>query len=333
METIEQVTPEVEENIIEETTAADTAEEVTAVDDATQMSETEADSSETDVQASAETTEPQTPTWEPNYNYKVRDEELQFDEWAKPFIKDEETYKNFQDLYTRGHGLELAKAERDDYKDRFTTLDTSLQKVNELVEKRDAETFIKALGLPEDMFINYAIEKLKYQELSPEERAQVDAEKQRVMTMQNLQTQNQHLETQIQQTARAQRSMELDQSLAEPSIQTMAQKYDAQVGKPGAFRQVAIERGIFHHQVNGRDLTAQEAVQDAVSLLGLSATGTQQNPQIGNVGTQQPANRVVHKQQQVIPNIQGKGTSPLKKKPKSIDDIIKLRDARLQQQG
>ena len=42
--------------------------------------------------------------WEPVHSYKVRDEEHEFDEWARPFIKDEETYKNFQDLYTRGHG-------------------------------------------------------------------------------------------------------------------------------------------------------------------------------------------------------------------------------------
>ena len=229
--------------------------------------------------------------------------------------------------------LQLAKEERDSYKEKFTTLDESLNTVNKLVQAGDAEGFISALGLPDKMFIDYAISKLKYQELSPEEKLAVDAQKQQQQYVQQMQQQNQTLQQQYEQSQRQQRTNELESGLLDQSVAAMAREYDTRVGTPGAFRNVVVDRGIYYSQVKGQDISAQQAISEAIKLLGLNA-GTQQNqPQAGSVGTHPSQNVVVQNQKPVLPNIQSTGTSPLAKKPRNLEDIIKIRDQRIAQQG
>jgi hypothetical protein len=257
----------------------------------------------------------------PSFKYKVRDEEFDMDEWAKEVIKNEEMEKRFQDLYTRGHGLDLAKKERDELKstyeevnEKYTGLQTALNNVNELVMKGDASGFIQALGLPKDMFIQYAINELKYQQLPAEEKARIDAERQQQAQLQQLAYQNQQLQTDLEQTAVAQRETELSTTLADPSVASIAQEYETSVGKPGAFRDLVIERGRFHSLANGVDISARDAVNEVIQILGRTqGTGTVQNAQVGTPQAQQ---------KKVIPNIPSQGTvSPAKKTVGSINDI------------
>jgi len=266
------------------------------------------------------------------FTYSVRDEEKEFDEKVRPFIKDEESYKLFQDLYTARDGLPLAKQERDDYRDKFTNLNESLSTVNKFVQAGDAANFIKALGLPEKMFIDYAINKLKYKELPPEERARIDSENQGRLRMHQLEIQNETLQQQYSRQAQQQRLFELDNGLNNPDVAPLIKDYDARVGKPGAFKQAAIERGIFHSQVNGVDMGALDVIHDTINYFGLRAVGTpnQQHVQAGAQGHTQ----VAPGQKPVIPNLQGRGTSPVgRRSPTSIEDIKAIRAERLAAQG
>jgi hypothetical protein len=67
------------------------------------------------------------------------------------------------------------------------------------VKKGDFRTFFQALNIPKDKIIQYAIEELKYQELSPEQRQQVDLQRQQQTEFEMAQTQNQTLQTQMSQ--------------------------------------------------------------------------------------------------------------------------------------
>ena len=69
METESQAVPE---EVIEETITPDTTEVTETVETAPEGTET------------VETTEVETPTFEPNYMFKVHGQEKEFDEWAKP---------------------------------------------------------------------------------------------------------------------------------------------------------------------------------------------------------------------------------------------------------
>lgn len=274
----------------------------------------------------------------PNYKYKVRDEEHEIEEWARPLITNEEMQKKFQDLYTRGHGLELAKTERDDFKTKYSNLENSLQIVNGYVQQHrnnpgdatvgheSARQFIESLGLPKQMFLQYAVEELKYSQLPPEQRHAIDQQRQQQYEYQQAQTQAEQLSQQNLQMQINHRNQMLDYTLADPSINSIVKDYETRVGKPGAFRELVVQRGIYHDQINKTDITPQVAVQEVMQMLGLT---TQQQGQPGTANptqTAQPGTVPVQQQQKpVIPNIQGQPTaSPTKAVVKNLDDIRRL---------
>lgn len=331
---------------VEETTTEETVDTTETTEETTETTETpEVEASGEEGEATETTDEgdkpkveatAQTPAvvFNPTLKYKVRDQEHTMDDWVKGLIKDAETEKKFQDLYTKGHGLEIAKQERDQYKTKLTGIEQSLGILNNIVQQyykspstngaTAAQQFIEALQLPKEMFLQYALQELKYQQMSPEQRYEVDMQRQHASRLQQLEAQNQQLESQYQQTAQLQRTQELNYALNEPSVAQVAQAYDARVGRPGAFKQLVVERGIYHGTVNKVDITPQQAIQEALQILGGSTPqGTAPSQAGQTVGTQTPVQQLQQQQQKpVIPNIQGQATvSPAKKAVKSIDDI------------
>lgn len=260
-------------------------------------------------------------TWEPTLSYKVRDEEHKMDDWVKDKITSEEDQKMFQELYTRGHGLEIAKKERDDLKGKLTNLDKNLEYLGNAAREGRIGEFLEVLGLPKEQFIKYAMDELKYQNMAPEERAKVDQQRQYEQTQRNLQIQNQQMQQQLATEQTQRLNYEIDTTLNSSEYKDIAQSYDQRVGKPGAFRQLVTERGIFHETVNGRELTVREAIQDAVVLIGgFQAGAPNLSQQAGTVGTQ-PVQQKTQTKKPVIPSFRGQGTSPTKKMPTSIEDL------------
>lgn len=325
-ETVVGDNPVIEETVMEapstENVVEDVSDEVEPVTEQTQevsaeVPEDVTPESTTETMAAAT----DTPSWD-NYKYKVRDEEKEFDEWAKPFIKDEETFKKFQDLFTAKDGISIAKEERDSVQTKLTEINDSLATVGGHIRNGDVESFINTLGLDKQVFINYAINELKYKELSHEERAQVDAEKLQNQRFNHMEMQNQQMQQRLQEQETAHKQMELDNLLSSSEIQNLANDFDSRAGRHGAFRNAVIERGIYHHTVNRQNLSVQDAVNDTISYLGLSV-GTVNHPNTQNVGTQ-PRVRT-QTQKATIPNVQGRGTSPVGGKlPSSLDDIRKI---------
>lgn len=280
------------------------------------------------------TTEPVEPLeFTPSFKYKVRDEEHEIEEWARPFIKDEATQKKFQDLYTKGHGLEIAKTERDEYRTKFTNVEKSLNILNGYVQDYyknpqsggdAARNFIDSLGLPKEMFLQYAINELKYQNMTPEQRSEVDTVRQQNQYVNQLQMTNQQLAEQNEQIALNQRKLELNNALTDSQVSGIAQEYDSRAGRQGAFQDLVIERGIFQSQVNGVDIPVQQAISEVVNMLAVSnPQGTAPTTQTGHVGTQPAQTQNFNQQQKpVLPNISGhSAASPVKRVVGSIQDI------------
>jgi hypothetical protein len=284
--------------------------------------------------------EPPAATWEPDFKYKVRDEEHEMDAWVKDNIKDEETFKKVQDLYTRGHGLEIAKQERDEFKQKYTDLEQGINHVasianqyyqdptNPVHSRQVAEKFIKELGLPKQLFLQYAIEELKYQQLPPEQRANIDAERQQQAQIAQYQQQAQTLEQTNQNMQVAHYNQMLDMKLADPGIQSAITEYETKVGKPGSFKEFVIQRGIFHEQVNNQIVEPGKVVDEVVAMLGITPGGTQtQTPQAGTQSVQTPQQQTTQqmqsqRQKPVLPNISGQGSaSPVKQGYTSIEQI------------
>lgn len=255
-----------------------------------------------------------------DYSYKVREESHTFDDWVKPLIKDEETNKAFQDLYTRGHGLELAKNERDEFKSKYNELDESLKALGSMVEKKDSEGFFKALGLPKEMVIDYAIKELQFQDLPEEEKTRILHQKELEEKYSSVEQQNAMLMQQQMNIVRDQRANQLD-SILSSSAQEAVNSYDQRTGKPGSFRNLVIERGAYHAEVNGKDLSAAEAVEEALMITGLKAgTPSPEKPEVGTP-------RVISaNDKNVLPNFEGQGKSPVKSGISSLADLKAKRD-------
>lgn len=328
-ETVVSDNPVIEETVMEAPSTENVVEDVSDVvepvtEEVQEVSaQSEEVSAEVTSEATTETVEEatDTPSWD-NYKYNVRDEEKEFDEWAKPFIKDEETYKKFQDLFTAKDGISIAKTERDKVQTQLNDINESLATVGTHIRNGDVESFINTLGLDKQTFINYAINELKYKELSHEERAQVDATKMQTQRFNHMEMQNQQMQQRLQDQETAHKQMELNNMLAQTEIQNLANDFDTRAGRQGAFRNAVIERGIYHHTVNKHTLSVQDAVNDTISYLGLSV-GTVNQPNTQNVGTQSRVR--TQTQKATIPNVQGRGTSPVGNKlPSSLDDIRKL---------
>jgi hypothetical protein len=267
----------------------------------------------------------------PNLKYSIKDKEYEFDEWARDHIVDKETEDKFRDLFTKASGIDEIKTDRDQYKESYATtkeklevLDQQLAQLGTYISNKDYGSFAKALQIPKEDLIQFAIEELKYQELPPEQRQYIDQQRQERERLASLEYQNQMLSQQSQQMVQERALSELNMELSKPEVSQLAQEYDARVGQPGAFRQEVINRGAYHEAVNKKVITAGQAVNEVVNLLGGSI-----KPQADSAPSQQPSSQrtVAANQKPVIPNIGGSsGSSPSGKVYNSIEDLIKRRD-------
>jgi len=294
------------------------------VEGALSTEETKTETTETtelapEEETTTETTEENiTPEYEPKLKFKVRDEEHDMPEWAKDFIKDEDTEKNFVDLFTAQKGIELAKTEREEYKGKFEDLEGAVLHVSKLANEGKIDRFIEELGLPKKAFIDYAIKELQYAELPENERREIDAQRQAELNAEQQSIQYTQMQQQYEQQQVQMRSLELNSTiLGKPEYAEAERVYDDSVGTPGAFRSLVAQCGNYHWTQNGQDIGVDQAITEAIRL-GRVSVGAP-SIQTGNVGTQ--SSPVQQQEKPVIPNLKAGGASPVKKGFTSIDQI------------
>lgn len=321
METEGQPFPEEESALTEETPNT----EETPVD-AAPSEETQVEATATQGEdAGAAPVDGEVADWTPTLKYKVKDSEYDIPEWAHGLIKDEATEKELKTLFSKGHGIEEIKEDRQGLRDQLTdittqkeSIDQSLNVLSEYVQKGDLRSFFDALQIPKDMVMKYAIEELKYQEMPAEQRQEIDNRRMRDQQLNELQYQNQTLQQQFESQQIEHKRNELNMAMSDPTTQSVVQQFDAAHGA-GAFQQEVIRRGVAHFHQNGVDIPPNQAVQEVIGLIGAlgnTADPAATPPQSGL--DQAPAKKPV------IPNMRGKSTSPVRSQPSSIDDLRKI---------
>jgi len=313
METQETTTENVDPNVV------DAAATQLEAETTTETQETTTEAAGTEETTTEETvTENSAPEYAPKLKFKVRDDEHDMPEWAHQFVKDEETEKNFVDLFTAQQGIELAKKEREEYKGKYDNLESAVIHVSKLANEGKIDRFIQELGLPKKAFIDYAIKELQYAELPENERREIDAQRQAEFHQEQQSIQQQTLQTQYEAQQVQMRTLELNNTiLSNPQYAEAERSYDTSVGAPGSFKQLVAQCGNYHWTQNGRDIGTEQAIQEAIRLGRVSAEATP--TQTGNVGTQEKP--VQQQAKPVIPNLKAGGASPVKKGFTSIDQI------------
>lgn len=294
--------------------------------------------------------------YEPNHKFTFKDEEFEFDDKVKGFIKskeDEELFRNFataqkaQEAYKGFGSLREVETKMGEYDglvetgQKYKALDTELDTLGGMLQKGNIEQFRAHLGIPKEQLLQWAVKEAQAIE-DPAVAQQLQQEYQSQQNDFNLQHQNTLMHNRLEQQEIQGRNAELDMGLGNSEVEKVAHAYDGAVGTPGSFKQAIIDHGtnVFHQ--TGRDISVTEAVQAVTQkfqgLVKSEAVGTQQDPntqQINPVNApalsaqpvvQQQANpeqTVVINQggKSTIPNIQGGSGTPAKKAIKSLADI------------
>ena len=265
----------------------------------------------------------------PNYKFKVRDEEKEFDEWVKPILKDSDTETKIRDLYTKAHGLEPLKQrlsqEVEEYKTKYQTLDgdysglsQQLSKLSFHVNNKDFDSFFEGLNIPKTAIYEWVNRKIEEQGMSPEQKSAVEHQRQMQHRLYELEQQNKSFTSQFENVTTQGLVSQFESELARPDVQTIAKAFEEKVGQPGSFRTEAIKRGIALTAQLKRDATPQEVITEMMATYGKILS--QPSPAaMGGASSGNPP--VVPAKPPTIPNIGSRGGSPVRQVPKSIADL------------
>jgi hypothetical protein len=266
------------------------------------------------------------PAYTPNYGYKYvspegDDVSGELPDIFKPLVKDADTEKMLRDLHEKSSSLDFIKSgraraqqEREAAVGELNELKAGLGELRQYVESKDLESFFGALQIPEQLVLEYALAKAQYAQMSPEQRASYDAQVNHNKRMVELERQNRQLQEQYSNATTQAREVELDMVLGRPDVSQVAQAFDMRVGRQGAFKAEVIRRGQHYALTANQDVPAEAVVGE---LLGLYSPLVAQAAQpVATVPGMVQASK-----KPVIPNIAGKGASPVKAAVRSIADL------------
>lgn len=281
------------------------------------------------------------PAWQPNFKFKSYDKEYEIEEMYRGLVKDAESEKKVKSLFEKAYAIDTMKPKYQKAQEEVAKLRGSVEKeyqplaraVDELsalyaqgAPSGELEAFFKKLQIPDDVIFKYAMRRLDYNQLTPDQRAAYDRNVQAQVSSYQLQQQNQMLMEQVAEAKVQARTGDMNTALAKPEVREVQDIVDSRLGA-GTFQREVINAGILAWKTEGKDITAEEAVASVLSRIRpiIQGSGGQQAPGAGTLGapTQQVQNPAAGRPP-VIPSVKGQGTSPVKQMPKSIADLRKI---------
>lgn len=278
-------------------------------------------------------TETPKPVFQPNWKYKAFGKEKEIDEMWRPLIKDAESEKKVKDVFTRADAFDDMKSRHEGLAGEFQgllqehqALDKDVRRVMTFRNNKDYDNFFKSLRIPDADIFEWASRKIALMEQAPEARQMAEAQAQERQRLYEMSEENESLQKQYQAQAVQARAMQLDMVLSRPDVSSAASRFDERQGRIGAFRDLVIEEARNYYfatggDSGGKDLSAEEATQMVMQKWAKFLEGSQA-PAQGQAPAPAPAPQVQTKP--VIPAVSGRGTSPVKKAPKSLDDLKAL---------
>lgn len=278
---------------------------------------------------------PEVPEWKPDYKVKSYDNEYEIPEDFRSYINKENEAK-FKDVFSKAYAvdvlkgkLEKTRAENESLgkvKGEYENISKQLGMASKFIQNNDFGSLFNLIGVDNAKIQKWMYEQLKKEELPPEQKAVYDQNNAYLQKQYELEqmveqykAELEGIKGQSQEIAIAKRHQELDSVLNRPEIAEVAKNFDAKLGQSGAFKNEVIQRAAFVAQTSGKDLSAEEAVNEALKIIAWNKAN----------GTSADGEQVVQPSQGVkkptLPSLQGKATSPVAQQVKSIEDLKKLR--------
>jgi hypothetical protein len=271
------------------------------------------------------------PAYAPNYKYRGAEQDKEIPEFLRSLIKDEATEKEVKTLLAKADGLDIVKqrqevirGERDTHKNNFESLTGQVNDARETYQRGDIDLFLQKLDIPQERMLQWALEKVNYSKLPPEQQKVLDDK--RALERQTFENQKVLKSTQQQQMSREAEYLQtsLKYELARPEVTEFQNAFDSAVGKPGAFLEEVKTRGELAWTRSGGKtiLPVNQVIQDVMT--SYANFGKKAAPVQGtaNAAPAAPvATTAAKKPATTIPNVSGKSASPLNNKPKNLDEL------------
>ena len=284
----------------------------------------------------AKTPEIETPEYVPNTKYNVKGKEFDLPDWAKASLKSADNEKEIKEIFEKAAGIDHIKQKHQELytqnqkvNDDFKNLANGVQELRDTYQEATKtgnllmlDGFFQKLNIPFPVLLNYLQQKVQFQELPEEQQRMFYGSIEAQKRTRELESQNQML-TESQSAAQSQaRAMQLQSIVSRQDVAPVVNHFDSLPGrKPGDFWNLVKEHGEYTWYKSGGqvDLSPEEAVQQVIQKLSMSAPQAQQMQQ------QQSSQRVVEAHKGAsLPNVNSKSSaSPMKKKVKTEEDINK----------
>lgn len=272
------------------------------------------------------------PAYQPNFKYKAFGKEHEIDEFFRPLIKDADSEKKIKDLFTRTMAFDDMKTRHESTQQEFQqvlgdfqALDRDVRRVMKFLNTGDLDNFFGSLRIPEQKVFDWVSRKLEMENMTPDQRQAYESQARERARAYDLEMEKTELERQYETQAVQARTVQLDLLLARPDVSGSASAWDTKMGQIGAFRDLVIQEGIAAFHATGQDLSPEQAVQQVLQKYGKlldSGNGGPQAPAPQAPVSATPTSQASAKP--VIPAVQGRGTSPIKKSPQSLDDLRQM---------
>lgn len=278
---------------------------------------------------------------------KFETRELDIDKRFHGLMKDPDGEKLIRELHEKAYGLDSVKErfvetknfasqvvkENDEIKEGLTGLRNMYQSAVQSGNLHKLDGFFAKMNIPQDVVMRYAIEKAALTEMDPAQRNAILAQNHAEQRAEEEGAERQRLSETMASHVSQLKLAQMETLMVRPEVDAFAKAYDAQMGREGAFREEVVRTGQLAWFQEKKDLSADQAIRHVItqygSLVKNPATPGQQQPGQGGVqqaaGTQGANGKaLVQKTTKTIPNIQGRSSSPLKSKPRSVEDLKKI---------
>lgn len=262
----------------------------------------------------------------PNFKVKVMEQERDIPEILRPLMKDEASAKAIKEIMEKAYGLDYVKPKLEETRTQLGQVSGEnhqirgqIQNAVELFKRRDIDGWLKALGAPQEIILQWVADKLEYSKLPPEQKEILDSRRAAEERAYTAERQAGQYQQQHEQNLTQQVQMALDSVLARPDVDVVAKAYDTRTGRPGSFKAEINRRGDYIWKTTNKLTPPDQLVQELMTLVGPVAPATTPS----STAPVTPAASVVHSQSKtpVIPNISGRSASALPTKVKSIADL------------
>lgn len=249
-------------------------------------------------------------------------------------IKTPEQEKVFRELYEKATGMDQVfrpyiqqiSQQHEQLTEQVQGFQADVQELREYYRAGDMDSFFGKLNIPEEKILQWAVEKAQYRQLPPDQQMQI--ERQRQLERQSKMSERQMDERDsyyMEQLSRS-KADALQVMLQQPQVKGFAESFDQRNGA-GAFWNAVAEHGEMAWHTRKVDLTPSQAVKEVMARYGSfsqpgAAPQGQQQAQGQTTGPQPSVAQA--NATPVIPNVAGRQTSPMKQKPKSLDDLRKI---------